>query len=200
MMQFRAPNLACPRRPDRAGVTLIEMMIAVTTFAIVMAAVMGFMIEQKSSYNQTRARAQYQQGMRAVISMVSREIRSTGADPTDAGLVGLEVADALSFQCAMDLNGDGDATDQDPDEGILYVYDPVAGELMRDDGAFAIVILRDLTNLQFRYYDANGAELTVVPLNAADRDLVRFIEIDMSGEAHEHESVDYSSRIALRNI
>jgi hypothetical protein len=158
------------------------------------------MVEQKRSYNQTRARAQYQQGMRAVISMVSREIRSTGADPTDAGIVGLSVADAMAFQCSMDLNGDGDANDQDPDETIRYVYDPVNGELLRNDGAFALVILRDLTDLRFRYYDAAGAELNSVPLNAADRDLVRFIEIDISGEAHEHESVDYSSRIALRNI
>lgn len=197
MMQFRAPNLS---RPGRAGVTLIEMMIAVTAFAIIMAAVMGFMIEQKSSYNQTRSRAQYQQGMRAVISMVSREIRSTGADPTDAGLVGLGIADAMTFQCAMDLNGDGDATDQSPDEGILYSYDPANGELTRNDGQFAMVILRDLTNLQFRYYDVNGIQLTVLPLNAEDRDLVRYIEIEISGESGENESVDYSSRIALRNI
>jgi len=197
MMPLHTPKLP---RPDGAGVTLIEMMIAVTTFAVVLAAVMGFMIEQRNSYDQTRARAQYQQGMRAVISMVSREIRSTGADPTDAGVVALGVADTWSFQCGMDLNGDGDSSDHDPDESILYTFDNVNGELQRNDGMFAMVILRDLTNLQFRYYDDAGNELTSLPLNAEDRDLVRFIEIDMTGDAGHYEEVDYSSRIALRNI
>ena len=189
-------------RPGRAGVTLIEMMVAVTTFGIVMAAVMGFMIEQRRSYDETRAQARYQQGMRAVISMVSREIRSSGADPEDAGIVALGLADATMMQVQMDLNGDGDATDQDPDETIFYAYDPVNGELLRNDGMFNMVILRDLQNVTFRYFDAAGNELTATPLNAMDRDLVRFVEIDLSGEVKDcdDKAVDYSSRIALRNI
>jgi prepilin-type N-terminal cleavage/methylation domain-containing protein len=196
-MKKRACNLP---RPDRRGVTLVEMMIAVSAFAIVMAAVMGFTVEQRRSYEQTRTRAQYQQGMRAVISMVSREIRSTGADPTDAGVVGLGIADALTFQSRMDLNGDGDATDQDPDETVSYLYNPLNGELTRDDGAAPLIILRGLTSVVFRYYDENGTEMTTLPLNALDRDRVRYIQIDLAGEADDYESVDYSSRVALRNI
>ena len=196
-MKLSTSNL---HRPDRQGVTLIEMMVAVSAFAIVMAAVMGFVIEQGRSYDETRTRAQYQQGMRAVISMVSREIRSTGADPTDAGIVGLGLADGLSFQCVMDLNGDGDGTDQDPDETITYTHNPGTGELTRNDGMAALVILRGLTTLQFRYYDENGAELASTPLNAVDREAVRYIQLDIQGEAADYETVEYSSRIALRNI
>lgn len=196
-MKLSTSNL---HRPDRQGVTLIEMMVAVSAFAIIMAAVMGFVIEQGRSYDETRTRAQYQQGMRAVISMVSREIRSTGADPTDAGIVGLGLADALSFQCVMDLNGDGDGTDQDPDESITYIYNPGTGELTRNDGMAALVILRGLTTLQFRYYDETGAELASTPLNAVDREAVRYIQLDIQGEAADYETVEYSSRIALRNI
>lgn len=200
MMKILTNSLPRPARPDRAGVTLVEMMIAVTTFGIVMAAVMGFMVEQKQSYNQTRDRAQYQQSMRAVISMVAREIRTSGADPSDAGVVPFGIADAGMFQCSMDLNGDGDVTDHDPDEAILYTFDAANGNLLRNDGAFNMVILRDLTSLRFRYYDAGGAELTSVPLNAEDRGLVRFVEIDMSGDSGHYGGVDYTSRVALRNI
>jgi prepilin-type N-terminal cleavage/methylation domain-containing protein len=196
-MKKRACNLL---RPDRRGVTLVEMMVAVSAFAIVMAAVMGFTVEQRRSYEQTRTRAQYQQGLRAVISMVSREIRSTGADPADAGLVGLGLADAQAFQCRMDLNGDGDATDQDPDETVTYIFNPLNGDLTRDDGGAPLIILRGLTNVTFRYFDANGTEMTTLPLNALDRDLVRYIQLDLAGEADHYESVEYSSRIALRNI
>jgi prepilin-type N-terminal cleavage/methylation domain-containing protein len=194
------PSVRNLPRPDRRGVTLVEMMIAVSAFAVVMGAVMGFVVQQRRSYDDTRTRAQYQQSMRAVISMVSREIRSTGADPTDAGIVGLVVADALTFRCQMDLNGDGDGTDQDPDESVTYIYDPGSGELTRNDGVDALVILRGLTTFQFRYYDENGTELTSTPLSSTDRDRVRFIQLDMAGEAEHYETVDYSSRIALRNI
>ena len=72
------------RNLDRRGLTLTELMITLSIFGIIMAVVMGFVTGARNSYTDTRARAQYQQSMRAVLSMMTREIRSAGCDPAGA--------------------------------------------------------------------------------------------------------------------
>jgi prepilin-type N-terminal cleavage/methylation domain-containing protein len=187
-------------RRDRGGMTLVEMMIALTVFGMIMAVVMGFLVGSRNSYADTRERALTQQTARAVISLLTKEIRSAGCDPTDNGFDTFGLADANSFQCRMDLNGDGDFADADLDELVTWTYDPAAGTLSRDAGEGAQVILRGLTNLSFQFYDENGALIGGSPLSAVDRARVRTVEVVIQGETDRGEPVDYSTRVALRNI
>lgn len=186
-------------RDQRQGMTLVEMMISITIFAVVLGVVMGFMTSSGRSYNSTRERVQYQQSMRAVMSLLTKEIRSTGCDPNNAGFDRFALADAMTLRCQMDLNGDSDVTDTGPDESITYNFNPATGELTRDNGSGPIVILRGLTNLNFIYRDAEGNVLGAVPLNATDRFEVRFVDVLITGETDTGEPVDYTSRVALRN-
>ena len=186
-------------RLDHRGMTLVEMMIGITIFAVVLGVVMGFMTSSGRSYNSTRERVQYQQSMRAVISLLTKEIRSTGCDPNNVGFDRFAVADAQVLRCQMDLNGDSDVTDTGPDENITYTFDAAAGELIRDNGTGALVILRGLTDVTFVYRDANGNVLGAVPLNATDRFEVRYVDVMITGETDSGEPVDYSTRVALRN-
>jgi len=187
------------RRPDRRGLTLIELMISLSVFGIVMAVVFSFLTGARNSYQSTREKVQYQQSVRAVISLITREVRSTGCDPTSAGFEPFGMADTANLQCHMDLNGDGDTTDTGPDESITYGYNAGTGELVRFDGAVSMTILRDLNNLTFTYFDVDGAVLGAVPLNAVDRSLVRYVEVMFDGETEHGEPVSYTTRIALRN-
>jgi prepilin-type N-terminal cleavage/methylation domain-containing protein len=185
---------------DRRGMTLVELMVAITVFAIVMGAVMAFLVQSRRSYSDTRDRVQYQQGLRAVTSMITREFRTAGCDPTGVGFDQIAIAGQTQFQCRMDLNADGDVIDNGPDETVTYTYDPALQELTRNDGVADMVILRDLTNVQFRYFDENGNELAALPLSAVDRDLVRSVQITIAGETRSGEPVDLTARVALRNI
>jgi prepilin-type N-terminal cleavage/methylation domain-containing protein len=182
---------------DRRGMTLTELMIALAIFGVIMGVLFGFLTGARSSYSDTRERAQYQQSMRAVMSLVTREIRSTGCDPTEAGFDRFAVADDDQLQCRMDLNGDADFTDNGPDEDITYRF--VVGDLIRNNGTGDQVILRGVQNLTFSYFDAAGAPLVGVPLNAANRALVRFVDISIQGQTDRGEPVNYATRIALRN-
>ncbi|MCP4573416.1 MAG: prepilin-type N-terminal cleavage/methylation domain-containing protein [bacterium] len=186
--------------PDRQGMTLVELMVGVTLFAVILGAVMMFLVQSRRSYDDTRDRVQYQQGLRAVISMMTREIRTAGCDPEQVGFDEIAVAASGALQCRADLNGDSDTNDNSPDETVSYTYNPGAQELSRNDGVNNMVILRDLTNVQFRYFDTNGNELLNVPLNAVDRDLVRSVEVMIAGETESGEAVDLTSRVAMRNI
>ena len=184
---------------DRRGMTLVEMMISITVFAVVLAVVMGFMTTSGRSYSATRERVQFQQSMRAVVSLLTKEIRSTGCDPNSVGFDRFVVADDNTLRCQMDLNGDSDVTDNSPDESVTYTFNPATGELSRDNGTGAIVILRGLTNLTFTYRDAEGNVLGAVPLNATDRFDVRFVDMDLTGQTDDGEPVNYTARVALRN-
>lgn len=182
---------------DRRGMTLPELMIALAIFGIIMAVLFGFLTGARDSYGDTRERAQYQQSMRAVISLLAREVRSTGCDPSGVGFDYFAIADDDRMVCRMDLNGDADFTDLGPDENISYSF--VTGNLIRNNGTGDQVILRGIQNLEFTYFDADGNELTAVPLSAANRAQVRYVGINIEGETDRGEPVIYTTRVALRN-
>lgn len=185
------------KQSSRRGLTFTELMIALSIFGVIMVVIFGFLSGARNSYSETRQRAQYQQSMRAVMSLVTREIRSTGCDPAEAGFDFFGIADDNRLSCRMDLNGDGDFTDIGPDENITYSF--AAGDLIRDNGSGNQVILRGVQGLTFTYFDAVGAQLTALPLSAANRALIRYVGINIQGETDTGEPVTYTTRIALRN-
>jgi prepilin-type N-terminal cleavage/methylation domain-containing protein len=182
---------------DRRGMTLTELMLALAIFGVIMVVLFGFLSGARSSYGDTRERAQYQQSMRAVMSLVTREIRSTGCDPNEVGFDRFGMADDDAMICRMDLNGDSDFTDTGPDENISYTF--AAGNLIRNNGTGNQTILRGIQAMSFTYFDADGNQLTAVPLSAMNRALVRFVGINIQGETVRGEPVTYTTRIALRN-
>jgi prepilin-type N-terminal cleavage/methylation domain-containing protein len=183
----------------RAGMTVVELMVALVIFGVIIGVVFGFLTESRQSYTSTRQKAQYQQGLRAVMSLVTREVRSAGCDPAGAGFERFPTATATSFRCRMDLNGDTDAADTNPDEDVTYAFNAGTGELTRNVGGGDVVILRGLTNLTFNYYDDDGNLLNALPLSATDRADIRAVDLIMSGETDKHEPMTYSTRIAVRN-
>jgi len=187
------------RRMRRAGMTVVELMVALVIFGVIIGVVFGFLTEARQSYTSTRQKAMYQQGLRAVMSLVTREVRSAGCDPRSAGFERFPVADATQFRCRMDLNADTDVADLNPDEDITYAFNTATGELTRTAGGGAAVILRGLTNVTFNYYDDDGNLLAGVPLNATDRASIRSVDLVMAGETDKNEPVTYTTRIAVRN-
>jgi prepilin-type N-terminal cleavage/methylation domain-containing protein len=179
--------------------TLVELMVSLAIFGVVMGVIFGFLSGARNSYSDTRERVQYQQAMRAVMSLMTREVRSTGCDPTAAGFESFGFAGGNILQCRMDLNADGDTSDLGPDESVTYAFNAATGELLRFDGAQAMIVLRGLNNLSFTYYNANGAVMGAVPLNSVDRSLVRYVEVLLDGETLHGEPVNYTTRIAVRN-
>ncbi len=192
--ECRIANIA-----DRRGMTLVEMMISLSIFGVIMAVVFAFMNTSQRSYDDTREKIHYQQSVRAVVSLLTREIRSTGCDPSAAGFDPFFLADDNTMRCQTDLNGDADTTDLSPDEDVTYTFNAGTGELSRDNGSVVLVILKGLTNVQFTYLDGNGVVLGSTPLNAADRELIRYVQIIIAGETDDGQPVDYQTRVLVRN-
>ncbi len=187
------------KKIDRQGLTLTELMISLAIFGVIMGVLFGFLTGARNSYSETRERAQYQQSMRAVMSLITREVRSAGCNPVEAGFAfdKFAMADASQLQVRLDLYGDQDIVDIGPDENVSYSF--AGGNLTRDNGNGPQVILRGIQAFTFTYFDAAGNELNVVPLSSANRDLVRFVGINIQGQTDRGEPVTYTTRIALRN-
>ncbi len=184
---------------DRRGMTLVELMVALLIFGIVMGVVFSVMVNSRNSYESTRQKAQFQQSIRAVMSLLTREVRSAGCNPTQAGFEAVSIADAWVLQCQADLNGDADTADNNPDESVTYIFNPGTGELFRDNGTGPVAILRGLQGVAFNYFDAAGNQLNNIPLGALDRAQVREVGVTIQGTTGKGETVTYSTRIALRN-
>lgn len=184
---------------DRRGMTLVELMVALAIFAVITTVVIGFLTGSRRTYESISDRAHYQQSLRAVFSLVTREIRSAGCDPSEAGFDRLTSCDDGALRCRMDLDADGSTLGINPDEDIAYTYDAAAGVLNRTTASGTATVLRDITNFSFSYFDETGTPLLATPLSVADRGRVRFVDIDVAGALRDGEPVTYSTRIHLRN-
>lgn len=199
---MRFPSRRRCRRFTRAGMTMVEMIVALSLFAVVSGVIFAFLNGSRGTYGRTRDLAQNQQALRSVISLMTREIRSAGCDVFGAGgFDGIDVADDLQLRCLMDLDGDGSTLG--PDEDVTYTYLPGPGELRRTAaGGPPQTILsaqrHGLQLVQFTYFDVQGNPLVNTPLSAEDREVVRFVDIALS-VLREGEPVNYVTRVHVRN-
>jgi len=184
---------------DREGLTLVELMVAITMFGVAVAVIFGFLTNSRRSYSNMSSRVEYQQGTRAVLTLMSGEIRSAGCDPLDMNFNTFPLADATTIQCRSDLDGDGVIETVEPAEDVTYTWDAVAQELRRDNGSGAQTVLRGVTALDLRYFDEDGAELAVRPLSADDRARVRCVQVDITGITERGEPLRYVTRVNARN-
>lgn len=179
--------------------TLVEMMVSLAIFAVAMGVIFTFLVNSRRSYSNVSERVEYQQSIRGAFTLVTRELRSAGCDPQQVGFNRFLIANAQHLQCRMDLDGDGIIEIVEPAEDVTYQFQPAAEELTRDMGNGPQTILRNVTGLSFRYFDGDGTPLATLPLSSADRDAIRFVEIDIAGESDRGEPVNYVARILIRN-
>lgn len=104
---------------NKAGFTLIELMIALAVFSIVMAAAYGVFISTSRTANIQTASAEALQNVRVGIELMSQDIRMAGYDPQGIGNFRIEEADPTKIRITADRNGNG-SLDESDFENITY--------------------------------------------------------------------------------
>ena len=199
-------------KADNKGLTLIELMIAMAVMSIIMAAMFGVHNARQRSHRNQKLLVEMQQNSRAAVSLMKREIRLAGYDPTDSDNFGILVAENDTIQFTMDLNNNGsvDAMNENISYGIFN------GNLMRNAGGGlpqdGDVVAYDIEALRFAYafdsnadgqletsatYDVDGDSLAETPAPGAviwaidsdgDGDLDRILDTNYDGSIDENDT------------
>ncbi|MBW1773889.1 MAG: PilW family protein [Deltaproteobacteria bacterium] len=145
------------------GVTLVELLVAMTIGLVVMAAIYSTYISQQQQYLVQEQVSGMQQNLRASVYFIARETRMAGYDPTESGNFALT-------NVTLDGNGDSTITfqadfDDDgtlgADETIAYsIFDSGADgitDLARNDGGGNQLLAQGVESLGLAYaFDEDG--------------------------------------------
>jgi type IV pilus assembly protein PilW len=178
------------------GFTLVEILVAIFASLIVLGAIAATFIIQDKSYDREDQIVDMQENVRAAMQILTSKLRMAGYDPTRSTGAGLVAADSDSIQFTMDLNGDGDTLDTDPDEDITFALDTTDLQLTMDGQPVAENI--PANGLVLTYFDSNDNQLTT-PLSAGDLAQVTRITIQLIART-EKPDPDYPGGYRTRTL
>ena len=145
------------------GLTLIELMIALSIGMIILGALTSTFILQRKAYNTQEQVIEMTQIARAAMDIIGREVRMAGyfnlsnpmqRDSADKPhFVG--IPNTISrLEILADLTGDGDTNDEN--EQIIYTFDSVNKMIRRNTGGGAQPFAENIQAFSFLYFDADG--------------------------------------------
>ncbi|MGH7681647.1 MAG: PilW family protein [Candidatus Eiseniibacteriota bacterium] len=189
------------RNGHESGLSLLELMVVLAILGMVMLTLMGIAVSTSRLHWRTSSLAGTQLSARQGMSLMETEIRQAGADPANPpiGVVGVVTAQATLLRVRGDLDGNGVITTTEPSEDVIYSYDAVNKNILRNPGAGAQVVVPDVSSLAFTYYDGTNTVLGPLPLSAANASLVRAIGVNFQTMERDSMTITLSSRIYLRN-
>jgi len=150
------------------GLTLIELMVAMSIGMIVLGALTATFILQRKAYSAQEQVIEMTQIARAAMDMIGREVRMAGyfnsANPmqrdssANPHFVGIPATDSR-LEILADLNGDG-YTD-DANEHIIYTFDSTNRMIRRNTGGGAQPFAENIQAFSFIHLDGNGTPVTI---------------------------------------
>ncbi len=131
---------------------MIELLAAIFIVAILMAGLYSVFVSQQVAFSAQEQIAEMNQNIRAVMDLMTREIRLAGYKRAGATFNGISTAQPSTIRILADLDQNGDtlATNED----ITYSYDAGTMQIWRN--AVDYPIAENITNLTFVYTLADG--------------------------------------------
>lgn len=154
-----------------SGFSLVELLIALAVGMGVLGAIYGLFITHNRIFAAQESFVEMQQGVRAGMDMMVREIRMAGYNPGGiAGFIGVPV-NAATLTIRADLNGDRSITGH---ENIVYSFDNLNNRITRNIGSGKQPFIENVQSFSFQYLD-NSGNVTAISAN------VRSIRITITG-------------------
>lgn len=177
----------CDRK--QAGLTLIELMVALAISSLVLASIVGVYAAVSRSYTTQNVAADVQQVVRATVDYMAEDIMMVGINPNDIANVGFQEASSGRVRFTADRDMDGDTDDAFED----ITYEIGGNQLQQTDHLGTQILLANL--------DEDGDTLGDPVADLTDiRSVV--ITLTVSEPAGRSKMVNrtYTTRIRCRNI
>jgi len=136
---------------SQRGFTLTEILVTLVLVGIFSSAMLSLYITNTRDYTVQTQVVDVQQNLRAAISMMAKDLRMAGFDPSHKANAGVLTAGTDAIAVTMDLNEDWDVADS----GESISYSLSGGNLIRTAGA-ADTVANNVVACGFAYaFDAN---------------------------------------------
>lgn len=171
----------------RGGFSLVEVLVALGIASVVAWAILNLQINQSKSATVQAEIVAMQQGLRGSMTLVTRELKKAGFDPTNAAGAGIVDANAtfIYYTADHDNNGNGNGSLTGAGEHAAFCF---ADNTLRftegNDNAVGIhpthghqEVMAHVEAVEFRYQLVNG-DWTLTPATPAD---IRVIQVTLLG-------------------
>jgi len=132
-----------------SGFTLVELLVSLAISVVILAGLTSVFMTTNEHYTEQSKLSDVQQGIRAAMLVMSRDLRMAGLNPTrNAICPGIYSANSTYLNVRYDYNGDGSC-----DRDRTFQYDAGAKELqMKPTTSGSMQVLaEDITSFSFGY-------------------------------------------------
>jgi len=154
---------------SKTGFSLIELLLALATSMIVLGAIYSVFTITNKNFTTQNVAANAQQSLRSAIGLMARDIRLAGLDPVDTDVFGITYAAQTKIRFTQDSidSGTGEfngTVDEANFEEVTYDLQgnqiiQTLYETVTTSSPNSAVLIRNITNLNFAYFDAANNDL-----------------------------------------
>lgn len=203
-MNGATPSASLPaahRRPaltDR-GFSMIEMLMVIAILAILFTFIYKGFVQLNRYYTAENVKAASQQSVRTAVEMMIQDVRLAGLDPLGTSGARIEVASPTLLHFTADVDMDG--VINGPFENM--VYERRGNNLEQTNQGQREILLENISNLTFAYFDNFGAEIPASQLSTRLED-IRAVGVSLTinrpaGRSQEV-SRTYTTQLRCRNL
>lgn len=195
------------------GVTLVELLVAMSIFSFIVAGIISSKLEQQDQHISQLQAVEMQQSVRAVMFLIKREIRMAGYDPfmqdNGAGIITAQENNLFfsigAVDDGKDNDGDGQVDENQELETISYAFSDPEGDgddmTVSYNGAGAQVIAENILNLAFTYYDADGGNPgSVIDIKSVQITITTTTDVNEFARTTNNNTRTLNTRVYLRNM
>lgn len=169
---------------NKKGFTLIEILVALAISSVVMTAIYSSYRNQVSSHTTQQRIVNMQQNIRGGLTIMEREIRMAGYDPTGNAGARITLANRAELRMQMDMDENGVTGGSNEivryvltnDQNMDGIADGTPCHLGRDTGGGRQPAADNIDALNFVYLDASG---NVLATPVSNPDNIRTIQVTM---------------------
>ena len=210
-LNYRDQRAGKKMRKNKKGFTAVELLVSLAIMSVALTSIYGLYMSYVRVYTTEGVTSKVQQGVRAGMNMMVRDIRMAGLDPTDTGIFGIIEAGPQSIRFTADRDMDGEIDDPELSGGfiesnleqIAFSFDEGSNllemTLYKTDDTIESrdTMLDNVSNLNFTYLNADDG--VTADLNEIRTVIIELTVIKPAGRG-DPVSRTLTKRIRCRNL